>query len=177
MRLQKFAALSFALMSLALAGCGAAKPQPVSEDSYNYQGKNTTPGYVEGRDDDSVFTFGKTSKPKDGDGSGTGMAVNAYLWRGALDTLSFMPLSSADPFGGVIITDWYQPQASTNERFKATAYILGRQLRADGIRISLFRQVQQNGQWVDAPVNPSTTNEVENKVLARARELRAQSGS
>ncbi len=106
---------------------------------------------------------------------GGALGVNAYLWRGALDTLSFMPLASADPFGGTIITDWYQPPSSPSERFKATAYILGRQLRADGVRVSIFRQVLQNGQWVDAPVSPATTGDIENKVLARARELRAQS--
>jgi len=102
------------------------------------------------------------------------LSVNAYLWRGALDTLSFMPLASADPFGGVIVTDWWQPPASPGERFKATAYVLGRQLRADAIRVSIFRQVQQNGQWVDAPISQATTGEIESKVLARARELRAQ---
>ena len=88
-----------------------------------------------------------------------------------------MPLASADPFGGVIITDWYQPPSANGERFKATAYILGRQLRADGLRIAIFRQVQQGNQWVDAPVAGSTTGEIENKILSRARELRAQSAS
>jgi hypothetical protein len=88
-----------------------------------------------------------------------------------------MPLASADPFGGVIITDWYSPPAAQGERFKATAYILGRQLRADGVRVSIFRQVLQNGQWVDAAVSPETVGEIENKVLARARELRAQSAA
>ncbi len=103
--------------------------------------------------------------------------MNAYLWRGTLETLKFMPLASADPFGGVIITDWWTPASSTGERFKATAYILGRQLRADAIRVSLFRQVQQNGQWVDAPVDEGKSAELEDVVLAKARELRAQSAS
>ena len=88
-----------------------------------------------------------------------------------------MPLASADPFGGVIITDWYQPPAASGERFKATAYILGRQLRADAVRVAIFRQVEQDGQWVDAPVSQVTVGEIENKVLARARELREQSAS
>ena len=107
-------------------------------------------------------------------GQGAGLGVNAYLWRGALETLSFMPLISADPFGGVIITDWYQPAGAAGERFKATAYILGRTLRADGVRVSVFRQVFQGGQWADAPVAASAANEFENKVLARARDLRSQ---
>ncbi|MBN8898340.1 MAG: DUF3576 domain-containing protein, partial [Rhodospirillales bacterium] len=93
----------------------------------------------------------------------------------ALDTLSFMPLSSADPFGGVIITDWYNPPQLPGERYKATAYILGRSLRSDGVRVNIFHQVQQNGQWVDVPVSASTVGEMENKVLARARQLREQS--
>ena len=105
---------------------------------------------------------------------GGALGVNAYLWRGALETLSFMPLTSADPFGGVIITDWFQPAGAAGERFKATAYILGRTLRADGVRVSVFRQVFQGGQWVDAPVAASAANELENKVLARARDLRSQ---
>jgi Domain of unknown function (DUF3576) len=110
-----------------------------------------------------------------GGGGGGGIGVNAYLWRGALDTLSFMPLSSADPFSGVIITDWYSPPGVTDERFKANAYIMGRDLRADGVRLSVFRQVMQDGQWVDAPVSSDTIGDIENKVLARARQLREQS--
>ena len=109
-----------------------------------------------------------------GEQGGGGIGVNAYLWRGALETLSFMPLISADPFGGVIITDWFQPSGANGERFKATAYILGRTLRADGVRVSVFRQVIQGGQWVDAPVAANAANELENKMLARARDLRAQ---
>ncbi len=118
-----------------------------------------------------------TTAHNNGDSADQGgaLGVNAYLWRGALDTLSFMPLASADPFGGVIITDWYQPPASDGERFKATAYILGRQLRADGVRVTIFRQTLQDGQWVDAPVAATTTAEIEDKVLERARELRTQS--
>jgi hypothetical protein len=117
--------------------------------------------------------FGRA--PAKDDAKGGGLAVNAFLWRGALDTLSFMPLVSADPFGGVIITDWYVPPSTTGERLKATAYILGRQLRSDGIKVSVFRQVLQNGQWIDAPVAAGTSGELEDRILARARELRSQS--
>lgn len=126
---------------------------------------------------DSMFHFGtaKNSSRDNGSGVGAGIGVNAYLWRGALDTLSFMPLSSADPFSGVIITDWYSPPAVTDERFKATAYVMGRDLRSDGVRVAVFRQVLQNGQWVDASVSPMTIGEIEDKVLARARQLRERS--
>ena len=163
------------LCLLAVAGCGNSKPNPTDPSYFGNQGPGqNTGGSIS--DDDSLFHFGTA---KDGanstGGPGSGLGVNAYLWRGALDTLSFMPLASADPFGGVIITDWYSPPTTADERFKATAYILGRQLRSDGVRVSIFRQVRDGGQWTDAPVNPATASEIESKVLARARELRAQS--
>ncbi len=167
-------------MAVALAGCGKSVPINGADDDYQtgkFVGRQQT-SIAGGEGGISLGIGGAQDKRgSGGDTSGSGLGVNAYLWRGALDTLSFMPLASADPFGGVIITDWYQPPASPGERFKATAYILGRQLRADGVRVALFRQVMQGGQWVDAPVTPSTTSGLEDKVLARARELRAQASS
>ena len=168
-----FTCLTLAL--LALAGCKNAVPVS-NDDDY-------ATGRIPGRSGSSLagsdgFTFstGDSKKNPATDAGAGALGVNAFLWRGALDTLSFMPLASADPFGGVIITDWYQPPSGGGERFKATAYILGRQLRADGVKVSVFRQVQQGGQWMDAPVSTATSAEVENKVLFRARELRAASG-
>jgi len=104
---------------------------------------------------------------------GSPIAVNSYLWRASLDTISFMPLTSADPFGGVIITDWYSPSEVRDERFKVNIYILGRDLRADGVRAAVFRQRQDpfDG-WVDAEVNEDTATDLENAILTRARELR-----
>ena len=84
-----------------------------------------------------------------------------------------MPLASADPFGGVIITDWYSPPEIQEERFKITVYILDRELRADGIRAAVFRQRQDvGGAWVDASVEQRTTVDLENAILTRARQLR-----
>jgi hypothetical protein len=109
-------------------------------------------------------------------GNGSGIGVNAFLWRASLDTLSFLPLSSADPFGGVIITDWYSPPESPDERFKVTAYILGRQLRSDGVRIAVFRQEIVEGRgWADKQVENQTGAKLEGAILSRARELRVAS--
>ena len=83
-----------------------------------------------------------------------------------------MPLVSADPFGGVIITDWYTPPQTPDERFKVNIYILGRALRADGVRASVFRQTNQGGTWADAPVALNTGTDLENAILTRARQLR-----
>lgn len=108
-----------------------------------------------------------------GESEGGGIGVNAYLWRASLDTLSFAPLSSADPFGGVIITDWYAPPETPSERFKLTVLILGKQLRADGVRVSVFRESRSSaGTWESSSVKPKTATALENKILERARELR-----
>ena len=167
--------------AMALAGCANSQPNPSAPNYIGNQGPGSGVGGDSGAGafGDGGLSFGTgidKSGPGGGGAGGGGLAVNAYLWRGALDTLGFMPLASADPFGGVIITDWYTPSGSSGERFKAAAYILGRQLRSDGIRVSIFRQVLQDGQWVDAPVSPVTTSEIEDKVLTRARQLREQSG-
>jgi hypothetical protein len=168
-----------ALLGLASCSSDAVKPNPTPP---SYQGLGSgSPGDVStsrmgGEDSGMIFGIGKANKDAGagGGGSGTGIGVNAFLWRGALDTISFMPLASADPFGGVIITDWFTPPGTSGERFKATIYILSRDLRSDGIRVNIYRQVLQNGQWVDATVADSTVGDIENKVLARARHMREQ---
>jgi hypothetical protein len=101
------------------------------------------------------------------------VSVNGYLWRAALDTLSFMPLVSEDPYGGVIITDWYVNPEKPDERLKATVYILDARLRADGLNVAVFRQTKDaSGNWVNAPVAAQTETDIENAILTRARQLR-----
>ena len=107
---------------------------------------------------------------------GGGIGVNGFLWRASLDTISFMPLASADPFGGVIITDWYSPPEAPNERFKMTVYILDRRLRADGLRVAVFRQLRDGSrEWADVVVDDGTKIDLENAILTRARQLRIAS--
>ncbi len=103
------------------------------------------------------------------------LGVNAYLWRASLDTLSFLPLVSADPYGGVIITDWYANPEKSDERMKATVYILDTRLRADGVSAAVFRETLSNGVWTTAPVSPDTNIALENAILAKARQLRLSS--
>jgi hypothetical protein len=100
------------------------------------------------------------------------LGVNSYLWHATLDTLSFMPLQSEDPFGGVIITDWYSSPQTPNERVKITIYILDRRLRADGLKVAVFRQTKSNEGWADVAVNPDTAVKLTDAILTRARELR-----
>lgn len=104
--------------------------------------------------------------------SGTATSVNKYLWAASLETLNFMPLFTADPIGGLIITDWYANPNVPSERLKANVYILDTALRADALRVSIFKQELVQGTWRDAPVNPATAREIENAILTRARQLR-----
>jgi len=100
------------------------------------------------------------------------LGVNSYLWRATLDTLNFMPLASADPVGGVVISDWYAAPDKPDEHVKVTVYILDKRLRADAVKVSVFRQVRNANGWADAAVNADTGIKLENAILARARELR-----
>ena len=118
----------------------------------------------------SLFSGLGNNQPKGGN-----LGVNSYLWRASLDTISFMPVNSADPFGGVIITDWYTPKEAPNERFKLNVYILDKALRADGVRVSAFRQVHDRlGNWKDAGIPDETGTKIEDAILIRARQLRNQ---
>ena len=161
-------------------GCGRLRPRCADRDKYPVE---RLPGDSKARYENpsSIFgsggLFNNSDQGKPNDQGGGIIGVNSLLWRASLDTVSFMPLGSADPFGGVIITDWYTPPATPAERFKINIYILGRQLRADGIRVSVFRQVQQGTSWADAPVAPDTATDLENAILTRARQMRIAGAS
>ena len=102
----------------------------------------------------------------------TMIGVNSYLWRAAVDTLSFAPLVTADSNGGVIVTDWYANPKTPGERVKLTVSILDQDLRADALRVAASRQVAQAGGWVDAPVQAATVQKLEDIILTKARDLR-----
>ncbi|MDO1559086.1 DUF3576 domain-containing protein [Brevundimonas sp. 2R-24] len=105
--------------------------------------------------------------------SQAGIGVNGYLWRASLETLSFLPLESADPFGGVINYDWYANPEQPNERFKVAVFILDSRLRADALNITINKQARNAaGEWVDAAVSGQTETDLENAVLTRARQIR-----
>ena len=104
------------------------------------------------------------------------VGVNTFLWRGALEVVSFMPLASADPYGGVIITDWYSPPETPSERFKINIYVRGNELRSDGVKAVVFKQRQAGvGVWADDLVDPQTGIDLENAILSQARQIRLQS--
>ena len=126
----------------------------------------------------SVFIFLSNCSKKideeisDIEKSQVSMAVNAFLWRASLDTVSFIPLDIVDPIGGVITTQWYEDTNNSNERIKLTIYIKDRRLRADGLSVSVFREVMLTDRWVKADINPDTADLIEASILTKARELR-----
>ncbi len=116
--------------------------------------------------------MGRPSQPARSAAPTVGIGVNAYLWQASLDTLSFMPLQSADPWGGVINYDWYVNPQAPNERFKATVFILDTRLRADALNVSITKETQdESGNWVTAPVAAQTETDIENAILTKARQL------
>jgi Domain of unknown function (DUF3576) len=164
--------------TLALGGCADTQSTMPEFTVFapREQRQRDRAGTFTGRDGITIFGTGNSAASQQAaaaaGGSG-GIGVNAYLWRGALETINFMPLASADPFGGLIITDWYQPAGLPDERLKVHVLILDRALRADGVKVSVFRQLRDpRGDWLDEPVDPKTVAELEDKILTKARELR-----
>lgn len=103
------------------------------------------------------------------------IGVNGFLWRAALDTLSFMPLQDVDSSGGVILSDWHVNPDAPAERVKVSVYILDERLRADGLKVQVFRQELADGIWTDAVVQAGTALRIEDAILSQARQLRIKS--
>eukprot|EP00439_Symbiodinium_sp_Y106_P088119 s1_g655.t1 len=165
--------LAAAAVALMVAACGPSDSTfPTTTGQRGPTNPNPDPN--EKREsifgEDGLVLFGGASDGASGGGGGIG--VNSFLWRASLDTVSFVPLASADPFGGVIITEWYSDPAAPTERFKLTVYILDKRLRADGLKVAVFRQERAGDEWRDAGANDATSFQLENAILMRARELR-----
>lgn len=132
-------------------------------------------GQSTGLDASSLFNFGGDAKKK-APADGGAIAVNSFLWQASLDTVSSMPLASVDPFGGVIVTDWYSRQEAPDERFKVTVFVRGQELRADAVRVAMFSQSHSTGDWRDVMTDNQTATEMQNAILSRAHELRVKAG-
>ncbi len=164
-----------AVFGLALTACGGGPKEGEYYPGEGFDGDrnvlNPGPDANESVLDKGFKLFGSS------DNKGPSLGVNVFLWRASLDTLSFMPLTTVDSTGGVIITDWHAEPAVPNERFKVTVYILDRELRADGVKVSVFRQEKKGSEWHDATVQAETAAKIENQILRRARELKIGSGN
>jgi hypothetical protein len=152
---------------LALSACGDVTTDPT------YSDKTHDDLYKNGSllsDMGGISILGGNEKKSS---ENNGIGVNGFLWRAALDTISFMPIASADPFGGVILTDWYSAPSTPKERTKLNVVIRDRELTANGVRVSVFRQIKSaKGVWDDSPVAATTASSLENAILTRARQIR-----
>lgn len=164
------------LLSLPLLALAACNGQPIqTEAKYPTGSDRTATGGDIYAEEPSIFgaegldIFGTNKKD---DNAQTGIGVNSFLWRAALDTVSFMPLSSADPFGGVILTDWYTSPENEDERFKVDVFILTQELRSDGISVKVYKQELKKSVWRDKAVEPDTARKLEDAILTRARQMR-----
>jgi len=161
---------------IAAAAIGLAACESYEAGTYeDNPGVDPLSEYLSGKKRQTIFGEGGISFFGDDEEQegGAGIGVNVFLWRASIDTISFMPVNTADAFGGVIITDWHSTADAPNERFKLNVYILGRTLRADGVRVAVFRQVlTRNGQWLDSPVPEATKIKIEDAILTRARQMR-----
>ena len=119
--------------------------------------------------EDGIVLFGKR---KSRSGATEGINVNSYLWRATLDTVYFMPLISADPFGGTVLTDWYSENSDSNERYKVNIFIIGAELRTDALKVSVFKQVKKNGKWENKTISEAMASEIEDKIFTRARQIK-----
>lgn len=157
-------ALTVALV-LGIAGCENAKPPT---EFYDPQEADVTT-------DKRASTLGdmrEFNRATDGENGGA-LLVNKHLWRAALDTLSFMPLASTDPFSGVIATDWTSNPNAPNERMKVSAYVTGLKLEARSLKVAVYREVKNEaGDWVSGPVAEATPRQMEDLILTRARQIR-----
>ncbi len=159
---KKLSRILICALPLILAGCGADDETITAPEKTTATAEKA--GIFSGGFD---FSGGDSSTPTIGS-----IGVNGYLWRATLDAISFLPLQSADPFGGVIISDWYIAPQNPKERIKVTLYILDKRLRADGLRASVFRQTYNGNAWIDATASEETARKLENAILTRAREMR-----
>jgi hypothetical protein len=149
---------------------------PIPEDRVLQRERERRERAGTSEDDSLLGDIFKDLTGKNDKSSGGGIGVNTFLWKATLDTLSFMPLVSADPFGGVIITDWHSNTETSKEKFKIVAYILGTELRVDGIKIAVFKKIKNvDGNWVDKKSNKILQNKVEDAILTKARKYKIQS--
>ena len=133
--------------------------------------RNATGGGLFGKDGLDIFSTDKDKK-QEGGFTTVGMPINPYLWSASLETLSFIPLSSADPFGGTIFTDWYSTQANENERCKINVFISGAELKTQNLRVSSFCEIFKNNKWVGVATNNKDNIDLENAILNKAKKLK-----
>ena len=159
-------------MALALAGCGA-------DVRHQYPEKAARNRYEIGGPAETIFSETDDGRPNllsFASGGGSAGGANRILWQAALDSVAFMPLASADRLGGVIVTDWYGAEKNPNERFKLTVRIVGSEMRADAVKVTVFKEIRKSGDWRTADVPSDMAAGIRDAVIASAKEIKAEKG-
>jgi len=162
----RHAVIALMICSL-LTGCSGSKKLDPTYPKSKDQLEEARMGKLTG--EEGMVIFGGKNRRSAGS---NGIGVNSYLWRATLDTVYTMPLASADPFGGTVLTDWQQLPGNPNERFKLNIVIVTSDLRTDGVKVSAFKQIRRGAGWEEAKVHPALAQEIEEKILKRARDMR-----
>lgn len=169
-RLTASTALGLAAV-LMLAGCSSLRNIKPEAPEVNPTDMPEGPGLFSGESGNILEGF-KSARGNAETGGNIG--VNIYLWRAALETVAFMPITQADSNGGVIVTDWYTTPEQPNERVRANVLILGKTLRADALKVTLFKQVKKGNDWTNTEVAPATVTTIEDNILTKARAIKKQ---
>ena len=96
-------------------------------------------------------------------------ASSNELWRASLDVIDFMPLTSVNYSGGIIITDWYSDGSSSNESLKISIRFLTNEIRSDALQIKIFyKNCAQNDNCKIIEKTGQLEKELTKKILAKA---------
>ena len=111
-------------------------------------------------------------------GSGSfDFATSNEMWRATMEILDFVPLATADYGGGVIITDWYKDDLNSKESIKIMVNFLSNEIRADGLKIKVYKKVCDNNQNCNTELmSSSIENEIKLAVLKKAAQIKNQDG-
>ena len=154
------------LASLLIASCSNFAPAPPQEEEGPVSIVTGKPGGIK------LSDLGALTSNDDGS-----MPVNAILWRASLEIVSLLPIADVDTFGGTIISDWYSLPNNSNERIKLTVFVVDRELRSDAVRVTVHVQTRDgiDGTWSSSVRDEVLARRIEDFILNRAREIRAES--
>jgi hypothetical protein len=165
-----------ASVSMALAGCAPSPPAPGPQVAGQPATAPAAPSPPREIDTDATIwtVLGMAKERSQAQiGPQTGSEVSPILWQAALDTLNFVRFASQDPLGGSMITDWYSPKSNPNVRYRITVFILSRALASDSVTVTVDRQeLSPTGQWVATTIARKVEDDLETKILYRARQLK-----
>ena len=104
-------------------------------------------------------------------------ASSNALWRASLDTIDFMPLTSANYSGGILITDWYSDDQNSNQSIKITIRFLSNEVRSESLKIIVHKRKCASAQNCKITMleNSTISNELRSTILRTAAKLEKQS--